>query len=203
MNTRAFFSIIAAAAICMHSCSLFDEDESTDPEQTLGKPGYVWYGSAEGYPEASLEITENIDGVVTATLNFDDNNYTLKGKITDTSISDYVYSNGDVSKPFTLVRFDAAVGDRWEYNVGNKKVVREVVRKSTEDDVPYAFWLVKTIDVEETIPAGIQVMGYPAGARKIHWRLNHRFGIISADVTLDDNSVVNVQQTYTTADVSH
>ena len=200
MRTTPFLTSSFILILFFSSCSLFEKDEVTNPDETLGKPGYVWYASADGYPEATLDIKENIDGVVTATLNYDDKNYTLKARITDNSIEDYVYSNGDISKPFTLVKFNASVGDKWEYNIGNQKVVREVVRKSTDDDVEYGFWYVKTVDVEETVPAGIQVMGYPAGVKKILWRFNHRFGLISADVTTNDNTVVNVIQTYTTAD---
>jgi hypothetical protein len=202
MKNKLFLPLLLAPFMLFSSCGLLDDEESTDPEKTLGKPGNIWYGNVDGFPEATLEILENSDGMVTARLDFDNNDFTLKGRITDTSISDFVYSNGDVSKPFTLVRFDAKVGDKWEYNIGNKKVVREVVRKSSTDDVPYGFWMVKTIDVEETIPDGIQVLGYPAGARKIVWKFNHRFGIISAQATMADNSVINVTQTYTTADTS-
>src|SRR6056297_942203 len=157
-KTIGFLTAIIIVAFFFHSCDLLNfNNEETDPEKTMGKPGNYWTAGAPGYGDAELTINENNDGDVVGSLIFDGTSYTVEGKITDKGIYDYVYSNGDKNKPFTLVKFDAKVGDKWEFNVGNKKVVREVVRKSTEDDTEYGFWLVKTIDVEETIPSGTMI----------------------------------------------
>jgi len=184
----------------MFSCNLLDSDkEETDPDQTLGKPGNYWKGTATGYPEATATVSQNNDGNVVASLSYGGNTYQVEGKVTSEGIYDYVYSNGDRKKPFPLVKFDAKVGDKWEFNIGNQKVVREVVRKSTEDDTPYIFWMIKTIDVEETIPAGLQVKGGPSQASKILWKFNHKFGFISATVTRTNGQQVTVRQTDTNA----
>lgn len=190
------------AVLGFYSCDIIEElinNEETDPEKTMGKVGNYWEASANGYSESSIEIQSNDDGNVVATLNFNGTNHTVEGKITDKGIYDYVYSNGDTKKPFTLVKFDAEVGDKWTFKVGNQTVTREVVRKSETDDTFYGFMLVKTIDVEETIPTGTVVNGSASQIKKIAWKLNHKFGFIAATVTKTDNSVVNVYSLGTNA----
>ncbi len=166
------------------------DDEVTNPEETMGKVGNYWTAGASGYDDGRITITSNENGNVAASLVFEGTTYPLEGKITENGIYDYVYSNGDKSKPFTLVKFDAKVGDKWEFNVGNKKVTREVIRKSTDDDVEYGFWSVKTVDVEETIPTGTMVNGSESQIKKIVWQFNHKFGFISATITKTDGTSV-------------
>ena len=187
-----FFAFCIATVLTFSTCDLLN-NEVTDPEKTMGKVGNYWSGGANGYGDGRITISENNDGNVVATLSFEGSNYEIEGKITDNAIYDYVYSNGDTKKPFTLIKFDAKVGDKWEYKVGSNKVVREVVRKSTDDDTEYGFWLVKTIDVEETIPTGTMIKGEESDVKKILWKFNHKFGFIAASVTKIDGTIVNVQ----------
>jgi hypothetical protein len=180
------------------SCDLHNNEE-TDPEKTLGKPGNYWSISAPGYDSGTVKIESNSDGDVIISFPFNGKTMEAEGRITDKGIFDYVYSNGDKKKPFPLVKFDAKVGDKYTYKVGNQTVVREVVHKSTEDDTFYGFMMIKTIDVEETIPAGVQINGQESKVSKILWRFNHKFGFISARVTETNNKVTNVDSGYTNA----
>ena len=154
---KKLFYLISALVLAgiLGSCDLLGTDkEETDPEKTLGKSGNYWSLSATGYKDSQITIESNNDGNVVASVPFNGQTIKVEGKITENGIYDYVYSNGNKNKPFTLVKFDAKVGDKWEYKVGNQTVVREVVHKSTEDDTFYGFFLIKTIDVEETIQIG-------------------------------------------------
>ena len=123
----------------------------------------------------------------------------VQGKMTTTGVDDYVYSNGDKSKPFKLVNYDDNVGTTWSYNIGNQKVVRTVTFKSTTDDtfVPALGLIIKIIEVTEVIPSGISVLGKPSNAKQIVWRFNHKFGFVGATVTLNNNeqTVVPLQTT--------
>ncbi len=191
MNSKMKIALFSAMLVFIgFACN--KDKEITDPEQTMGKVGNYWTAGAPGYESGSVTITSNDNGNVVASLIFEGSSYSVQGKVTDQGIYDYVYSNGDISKPFTLVKFDANVGEKWEFNVGSQKVTREVVRKSTEDDVQYGFWLVKTVDVEETIPTGTVVGSSESQVKKIVWQFNHKFGFISATVTKTDNSSVKV-----------
>jgi hypothetical protein len=185
------------------SCNMIDEltNKDIDPDETVAKEGNTWSGSATGFPESTITVSQNDKGIATFTVNYNGQDYAIKGKVSKTKIEDFVYSNGDESKPFTLVDFDAAVGTKWEYKVGTQTVVREVVYKSTDDDyfVP-ALWLnIKVSQVEETIPEGLVIANYPAQAKKIVWTFNHKFGWIASEVTKTDNTVVNFGLTSTNA----
>ena len=183
------------------ACDLLNfNDEKTDPEQTMGKVGNYWTLTSTGYPASQITINSNNDGNVTASYVYNGRTYQLEGKVTDKGIYDYVYSNGDKNKPFTLVKFDAKVGDQWEFKVGNQTVVRKVVHKSTEDDTFYGgLMMIKTIDVEETIPAGIQVKGAASPFTKILWKFNHKFGFIQATGTKANGTIVNLYSDETNA----
>jgi hypothetical protein len=193
--------MLGVAMFTVSSCDLINDltDNNIDPNETVAKEGNTWSGSASGYPEASITVTQNEKGIATFNLNYNTKDYYVNGKISKTKIEDFVYSGGDASKSFTLVDFDAKVGDKWEYAVGTQKVVRQVTYKSTTDDFYALGLMIKVIQVEETIPEGLTVMGYPAQAKKILWTFNHKFGWVGAEVTKTDNTVIPVYLTNTNA----
>jgi hypothetical protein len=188
-----FLTITGAAMLMISSCDMIN-DITLDPDETVAKEGNYWTAQASGYPNTTATVSQNDKGVAKIDFNYNGEDYSITAKVTKTKIEDYVYSGGDEKKGFTLVDFDAAVGTKWEYKVGTETVTREVTYKSTDDD--YMVWglglMIKVTQVEETIPEGLTVMGYPAGAKKILWTFNHKFGWIGAEVTKTDNSVVYV-----------
>lgn len=183
------------------ACDWFDfsKKEETDPEKTMGKVGNYWSATVPGVGSAKITISSNDGGDVIGSIPYNGKTYQIEGKVTDNGFYDYVYSNGDHSKPFPLVKFDANVGDKWEFNIGNQTVTREVVKKSTTDDTYYGLLLIKTIDVLETVPSGVQVKGGPTQVKTILWKFNHKFGFISAEITKLDNTKVTVSQNDTNA----
>ena len=192
---KIFLIIIAGTLLAATSCNLFDKEDEINPDNTLAKEGNSWTASAVDMPQAEITVTKNENGIANAAVKYDGQTYEIKAKVTESQIYDFVYSDGDESKPFLLCDFDAEEGDKWEYNIGNQKVVREVTHKSTEDDTFLgAFWLmVKVTEVEETVPAGATVMGFQTGeVKKIIWRFNHKFGFVSATVIKSDDSEVNI-----------
>ncbi|MFA5326635.1 MAG: hypothetical protein WC384_02465 [Prolixibacteraceae bacterium] len=228
MKTKNLFKacFILFLFVGISACDLLKDKEETDPEKTMGKVGNYWSANVPGVGSTTVTIDENSGGNVIATIPYNGVNYEVEGKVTDTGIYDYVYSNGDKSKPFTLVKFDANVGDKWEYKVGNQTVTREVVKKSTTDDTSYqGFWMIKTIDVMETIPSGFTFTGgvfklksgsveNPDNAhigtmvnsgtsqvKSILWKFNHKYGFISAQITKTDNSTVTVNQNDTNVEM--
>lgn len=200
MKTKnRFFSVMLVSLLMsIAACDWLDfnkDDEETDPSKTMGKVDNYWSASVPGVGNATVTILSNDNGNVVASIPYNGKTYEIEGKVTDNGFSDYVYSNGDKSKPFVLVKFDANVGDKWEYKIGNQTVTREVVKKSTTDDTSYnGFWMIKTIDVLETIPTGVQVKGGASQAKSILWKFNHKFGFISAEITKLDNTKVTVYQ---------
>jgi hypothetical protein len=194
-------SILGMAAFLASSCDQIKDLVNPDinPDETVAKEGNTWSGSASGFPEATITVDQNTKGIATFNLRYNNQDYAVTGKISKTKIEDFVYSGGDASKGFTLVDFDAKVGDKWEYAIGTEKVTREVTYKSTTDDFYALGLLLKVTQVEETIPEGVTVMGYPAQAKKILWTFNHKYGWVGAEVTKTDGTVIPVYLTNTNA----
>jgi hypothetical protein len=81
-----------------------------------------------------------------------------------------------------LVNYDSAVGDTYTTTTSGK--VRTVVSKSTEDDYPYGFYLIKTIQVESTLGNS----GGIAGVNNITYIANHKFGMVGVKVDFEDGT---------------
>ncbi|QLH54406.1 MAG: hypothetical protein CH6_3349 [Candidatus Kapaibacterium sp.] len=116
--------------------------------------------------------------------------FEIKSKVTTEGIQDFHHSEGDLSKPFTLVKYSAKVGDKYEFkdNQGNK-FVREVTQRSTTDDYPIGFWLIKVIVVEETIEEG----PYKDLFGKITYYTNHKFGLVGVKYEINGkNYKINI-----------
>ncbi len=104
---------------------------------------------------------------------------TLKGRVTSEGIQEYVSSGGDLSKPFTIVRYNANVGDVYRFKrPDGVEVTRTVTSKSTTDDYPIAFWLIKVIKVEET--------SNDPFIKKITYITNHKFGLVGIEIETID-----------------
>jgi hypothetical protein len=95
----------------------------------------------------------------------------FKLKITTEGIQEYVNGRGDLSKPYTVVKYAANVGDSYTYtNPDGVLITRKVVYKSATDDYPLAFWNIKVIKVEETKDDLLM--------EKITYYANHKFGLV-------------------------
>ncbi|MFN8431468.1 MAG: hypothetical protein U0V04_15930 [Spirosomataceae bacterium] len=106
---------------------------------------------------------------------------TFKIKSTSEGIQDFF--NKD-EKAFTLVKFDAKVGDKYIIKKSDGTfITREVIQRSEKDDYPYGFYDIKVITVEQDsrIP----------GVSKILYRVNHKFGIVNVEFKMEDGSTNN------------
>lgn len=109
----------------------------------------------------------------------------LRSKVTSEGIQDFMYSGGNLSKPFTLVKYASNVGDKYEFtDVDNVKITREVVYKSTTDDYDVAFWKIKVTKVEETKEDPV--------VQKITYVANHKFGLVGAIVTFKNGKTAKL-----------
>lgn len=106
---------------------------------------------------------------------------TFKIKSTSEGIQDFF--NKD-EKAFTLVKFDAKVGDKYVIKKSDGTfITREVIQRSETDDYPYGFFNIKTITVQQDsrIP----------GVSKILYRVNHKFGIVNVEFKMEDGTSNN------------
>lgn len=102
-------------------------------------------------------------------------------KVTTAGIQDFF--NKD-KKPHTLVKYDAKVGDQYKLTKSDgKTITRTVTARSDVDDFPYGFYYIKTMTLEQDsrIP----------GIQKFVYRANHKFGIVYAEIFLEDGSKIS------------
>lgn len=144
-------------------------------------------GTATLPPEIKKALREKFIRAFNAKIDSSDKNnikieFEIKSKVTTEGIQDFHHSEGDLSKPFTLVKYSAKVGDKYEFtDADGNKYVREVTRRSTTDDYPIGFWLIKVIVVEETIVEG----PFKDLFGKITYYTNHKFGLVGVDYERD------------------
>ncbi len=112
-------------------------------------------------------------------------NFESKLKVTSEGIQDFFHSNGDISKPFTIVKYSSNVGDKYEFTTKEgKKIVREVVQKNPTEDWELVFWRVKTIRVEEKLDDDPLF-------DKITYIANHKFGLVGIILNKKDGTVIS------------
>ncbi len=111
--------------------------------------------------------------------------FDLKMKVTSEGIQEYMSGGGNFSNPFTIVKYSANVGDKYEFtNTDGVKVTRTVVSKSTTDDYYMGFWLIKVIQVEQTQDDPL--------LEKITYVTNHKFGLVAVIVQTKNGKSVKL-----------
>ncbi len=110
--------------------------------------------------------------------NFDGrSDFDAKYRVTTKGIQS-VYDDGT---NFTLVKYDAEVGDKYTLKRDGQNLVREVTQKSSEDDYYWNGWVLKTITVKETGRA-------VPGLSEAELVFNHRFGLVGYTLIFEDGS---------------
>ena len=185
MNIRIpFATLVAVVLLALTSC-----DDSTSElkgdQSEFGEIGVkiTSINAPAILQGATAEITDLEDGVsvLTLTADFSDEDietiqqrlpgydgvstFDAKYRITSEGVQS-VYDDGT---SFTLVKYDAKVGDKYTLKRNGQNLVREVVQKSEEDDYYWNGLLLKTITVKET---GRAIPGF-SNAKLV---FNHRFG---------------------------
>ncbi len=189
--------------VFLNSCFKEDADELNGDQSPMGEVGVTVSSS-------SMEIAgaSNIEAVVT---NLKDgiSTYSASATITNPVLKNLVANfpgvevNGDVvsitnmkiqqtkegiksmsgNNMGVLVKYDSKVGDT--YPIEGSSNVRTVVSKTGVDDYPYGFYLIKTIQVEQT-NIGLK----SSGITKYTYIANHKFGMVGVKVDFDDGTSV-------------
>ncbi|OGU58937.1 MAG: hypothetical protein A2X64_02825 [Ignavibacteria bacterium GWF2_33_9] len=110
----------------------------------------------------------------------------VKLKITSDGIQDYVYSKGDESKPYTIMKYDSKVGDKYEFTDSDgEKITRTVTQTHQTEDWQIGFIMVKTMRVEQETPNDPLV-------RKITYIGNHKFGLVGIIMDMKDGKLMQM-----------
>jgi hypothetical protein len=213
--TASFVGVVAGCG--SSTTSPDDIGNTTDIELT--KPGNQWSASiriGDSFLSAPTTVRseKRVDGITTLSFTIDLTGHRDSALVMQFVPEKYLDSQGRISssiqvkatkdgiqdftqsgKPWTLVRYDAKVGDAYTVTDENgleKK--RTVVERTDKDDWSFGFFLIKTIKVEEVLPEDDQV------ASKIWYRANHRFGLVYMETFLRAGGSIRLSLT-TLADV--
>jgi hypothetical protein len=203
MKTLSLFTIIVFSLLII-SCDLLNNDSVKGEQSPIGEVGEKAYVKGiPGVGTVTATVTSLNDGVSTysgqatvtntALLNILSNvpELTVSGNTVSATGLKYritmegISSEND-SYPGTLVKYDSKVGDKYK---GASGYEREVISKSTEDDYPFGFYNIKVLEIEES-PCSVP------GVKSLVYYANHKFGIVGAKITLDDNTVINTGLDY-------
>jgi hypothetical protein len=204
MKSLIYSALLLAITVFYSSCSLFEEDDNTSiggDQSSMGQVGVTISSSSmeiSGVKDLFASVTANKDGVST---------YSGKAVVTNTFFKNLlsnfpeIVMKGDTATTETiqfknskdgiefksgptrgiLVKYASEVGDKYPINgIGGN---RTVVSKSTTDDYPYGFYLIKVIQVEE-YPSVLR----SSGINKITYWGNHKFGLVGVDFSFDDGT---------------
>ncbi len=216
LRSPFFVSIIAAAlfAGCSSSTDPAQVDPSdigSNTEIELTKPGNTWSATLRLNGEAfsapiSVVSEKRENGITTIRFTIDLTGHPDSATIAGIVPSEYKDAQGRISssirmkfttegiqdysqedKPWTIVKYDAKVGDTYTVTDPNGLVKkRTVVERTNLDDWSFGWFLIKTIKVEENLPAGDDV------ASKIWYRANHRFGLVYMETFLKAGGSIRV-----------
>lgn len=109
----------------------------------------------------------------------------IKMRFTSEGIQDYEENSGD--KPFTIVKYDAKVGDNYLFKASNGKTLsRTVTERTDENDWPFTVYNIKTIKVEQNEFNDI----WESVIEKLVFRANHKYGLVYIEATLKNGKVI-------------
>jgi len=202
-----FIGIAMVAVLC--SCEKWFNKEEDPGELNGDLSPMAEVGTTVSSSSAEIAGVSNFQATVTA-LNDGVSSYTGSATVTNPIVRDLftkipgITANGNtvtgkdikirqttegielLSGPSAgiLFKYGSEVGD--SYPIGSTGKVRTVVSKTGQDDYNYGFFLIKTIQVDET-----SSKLKSSGISKITYIGNHRFGLVGFKISLNDGTSVN------------
>ena len=179
------------------SCDKNSNDDSNNDNNvetgSLGEIGNAWDVKVDGKHDLSTEIIAKEGDVYTLQVSYA-KLFTkdLKFGFSGNEIMDYVYSKDDLSKPFTMVKFDAEVGDTYTAEINGNYHYREVFEKKTYH-IPALNKDLETIGVFETIPYEIPNVYFGYNIRHIYWYWHPTYGLVCVDFLTEEGELINVE----------
>ena len=203
MKTKTVLAFLILLSFCISCSTDKDDNTTTETPRKFGQVGNEWKADfPDGLSTISAKIVSNTNGIVNMEINFDGQvliykikgTITIKGRLNDNSISDFYYSKGDESKPFTLVEFDAEVGDKYFFNLGKTQIEREVIERK-KYHISALGKEVETIGVAEYIPEGVfpELFGY--NFQIVYWYISPVYGLVCVELLTDEGELIVIEFT--------
>ncbi len=202
MKTKILLTALIGITF-LSSCDLIKKDDGSlkgdqSPMGLVGETASSSSTTIAGVSGFSATVSSLTDGVSTFSGSATVNNTVLKNLLSnfpELTISGNTVSANNLKFKLTKegiefksgaragiwVKYGSSIGDT--YPIGSTGDVRTVVSKSSTDDYSYGFWLIKTIQVEES-----NTFLTNAGIKKVTYIANHKFGLVGLKFTFNDNT---------------
>ncbi|MBN1339565.1 MAG: hypothetical protein JXA03_09585 [Bacteroidales bacterium] len=194
MKKKNLFLLLIVLAV-INSCSKNDDDDSgnNNPPATakLGDVGNEWKAKFNNQ-EITARIVDNNNGILSLAITTGKDTDTIKAQLTGNSISEFVHSYGDIEKPFTLVEFDAKVGDIYTFEMGGLWFERQVTERETYH-INCLGQNLETIGVYEEIPYGINVQLFGITIRSIVWYFHPTYGLVCVEIYTEQGEYFEIE----------
>lgn len=187
MKTKVsiLYVFLALIMVIPISCKKKSDTSSTvvNVNNTFAKPGNTWTATDALTNHMNVSIVSNNNGVASINMVAGTTTYPYKGYVSETEIDDYIYSNGNENSPFTLIRYNAKVGDTYQYTLGGLTATRVVESINTILSIPGIGNNLSCFRVKETIPPGMIFAGpTPSYVSQVTYFINQHYGIVKAIV---------------------
>jgi hypothetical protein len=192
LKQLATFAILFLMIAC--SDNKDDENSNNNPDAgILGDVGNSWDVKIDNQYDLSVEIIKKEGEVFTMQVSYAKFiNKELKFGYNGNEIVDYVYSQGDISKPFTMVKFDAEVGETYTASIGGNFHHRQVVEIETYP-VDCLDKNLKMIGVYEEVPEGIPNNYFGLEIDSIVWYWHEVYGLVCVEFYTTDGNFYEVE----------
>lgn len=190
-----FISAVFLCLVVVISCSDKNEDNpnGNNTSGKLGDIGNSWDVKVEDSHNISTEIIAKEGGIYTLEVTYAKFlTKTLKFGMEGNEIVDFVYGQGDDTKPFTMVKFDANVGDMYDAEIDGIHHHREVWEKQSYY-IPALDKEIETIGVYEWIPYEIPSDYFGYTIREIIWYWHPDYGLVCVDVYTEEGQYLNIE----------
>lgn len=189
---HSYLLLIILSIFILCTCN-DDNDSDNDSQPTLGEIGNKWNVKVNGVNTITVEIIEKVGDIYTLEVSYAKLvSKEIKFGFNGSEVIDYVYSKGDDGKPFTMVEFDAEVGDVYTAEIDGIYHTREVIEKETYE-IPALEKELETIGVHEVIPYGIPSNFFGFTIRVIIWYWHPDYGLVCADVYTEEGDHITIE----------
>lgn len=192
MKSFSFLIFCISFALLFNNCKKDNNENDSNTPEMLGAVGNTWNVKVNGTFDLFTKIIEIENNVITLEVTYAKIHVkTLKFGMLGNEIVDYVYSKGNTSEAFTMVRFDAKVGDMQSTTINGVSDHREVMEKATYH-VPALNKDLEMIGVYEWIPYEIPSTYFGFTVREIYWYWHPDYGLVCVEFYTEQGDYVKV-----------
>jgi hypothetical protein len=178
--------------LILAGCSKKDNDNTNgNASAVLGEVGNKWSAKINNH-NISARIISNNNGMIELEVDMEGEKDTILVEYNGNRVREFVHSGGDITKPFTMVEFDAEVGEMYSLSIeGGLYFQRDIIEKETY----YIDALGKellTIGVYEEIPYWLDLQIFGISIESIIWYWHPDYGLVCVDIYTTDGQFIEV-----------